>query len=1463
VDVATGTSGELTLTNVSFLNDNNDLLLIGHENSDFSEMTSDLPTSTLVTNRYDRNWHVKKNDVVGTANGNVMLAFNLGATPNANYTYYLLERAGTSGDFSIVPVIGVNPSGNSMVFTLNASQIDNGSSYTMGRSDAGVGNALDFDGIDDHVVTMIDRSELTDFTAETWYRFTGLTSDGYSPIFAGASADFFIGKNTGNTDIEIHDNEWISNVASGTDAWDGNWHHIAVSRSSGTNSLYLDGALVGSGAYSGGTGIIWVGRENQGSPVHNFDGDMDEISIWSDARTQQEILDNMYKNLAGDETNLVAYYRMNDGIGNGNTSLPDLSGNGNVGTLTNFDNLNTATTASNYVTSTRDAVTSQNANIVNSGSLTASSDELTISSTQTGGNFLQDANDFLQWSNDAADFTETATDVPAGSLITNRMIKTWNITKNDAVGTAHGTMTLSFVLEAVPNPDYTYYLLSRAGTSGDFSAVETIGSNPNGNSIRFTIDGAQVTNGNYFTLGRSDAGAGNTLDFDGTDDYVSIADNTLLDLTNTATWEFWVQVDDVNAVYGVIDKRADFTTNNAYSMGFNYNGVGTGFNIQATSGGTNATYGGMTISQTHFSVNTWHHVAITYNKDATSNFEIYVDGISRPATSQTDIDAALYNSSVNLALGAVNGTGSTINGLIDEVRIWSDVRSKEEIQQNTFKSLDVANESNLVAYYKFNQGIAAGDNTSPAIDLLTDYSGNNNSGTLTGLALSTATSNWVGSEATIVDAGSAPSLTGPGNALDFDGVDDYVDVSSPFNGFTNEITVEFWINATAVAAGSGIGQGTSDIGNATTDVFLIHGNTDGTMRFFVNSGSGLIQLGGNTSTNLENTGWHHIAAVANSSGSSIYVDGVLETSGAGIGTIQNNASSSIHIGKDVRYATARFLNGEIDEVRIWNTAQTADEIQNNMFVALDGNETGLVGYYKFDEPNGSATLPDQTANGNNGTLTNMDAATDWVSATAREPFKTLNAGNWNSPSTWKSNAIPNASSAKLCIGHDITLDADLSADMLFIKPGITVSLASGQTLSMSGNVINNGSIVGDGMLSFTSGTPMLSGTMSNITINGAAPALIGNTTISGTITLTDGIVSLGDYDMTIANTGSLIGGNSSSYLQTKNLNTDGGGLVREVSNGAGQVPFPIGSNGTYTPLTMLNFGSTSSFDVRVFDGTYSAGTSGTAHGSTTEINKTWDVNALGSDFNTTITLQWDSDDQGASFDNTNMFISKNGSRGFWEVVSEGIVASGSGPFTATVSGITSFSQIGGGSGDSPLPVTLMYFTGENLDGLNLLSWQTATELDNERFEIQRANGFLEFVSIGTVAGSGDSDQTLDYSFEDKIPQEGVSYYRLVQVDYDGTATNSKVIMIESEPIDTNMTLYPNPFTDRINIRMDKTPSEPVEVSLYDLNGQLISAIIHQEPRQELTVIFNSLQKGIYFLKVNYNNQIHTERIIKE
>ncbi|MBT3501187.1 MAG: LamG domain-containing protein, partial [Candidatus Marinimicrobia bacterium] len=138
------------------------------------------------------------------------------------------------------------------------------------------------------------------------------------------------------------------------------------------------------------------------------------------------------------------------------------------------------------------------------------------------------------------------------------------------------------------------------------------------------------------------------------------------------------------------------------------------------------------------------------------------------------------------------------------------------------------------------------------------------------------------------------------------------------------------------------------------------------LNFAINNGIGSLNITG--TTNIADGGWHHIVGVFDNDNDKlmIYVNGSLDGTSAGVTATIDNTAYKVAIGENLQN-TGRYVDGKIDEVRIWNDARTQAEIQANMYTELTGSESNLVAYYNMNGGRGTS-LMDLTTNNNTGTL---------------------------------------------------------------------------------------------------------------------------------------------------------------------------------------------------------------------------------------------------------------------------------------------------------------------------------------------------------------------------------------------------------------------------------------------------------------------------------------------------------------
>jgi len=173
----------------------------------------------------------------------------------------------------------------------------------------------------------------------------------------------------------------------------------------------------------------------------------------------------------------------------------------------------------------------------------------------------------------------------------------------------------------------------------------------------------------------------------------------------------------------------------------------------------------------------------------------------------------------------------------------------------------------------------------------------------------------------------------------------------------------------------------------------------------------------------------------------------------------------------------------------------------------------------------------------------------------------------------------------------------------------------------------------------------------------------------------------------------------------------------------------------------------------------------------------------------------------------------------------------------------------------PLPVELAFFAG-TLNGNKVqLRWRTETELNNYGFSVERTTDNLLWSSIGFVEGHGNSNSPKHYNFSDSdIDQSGEYYYRLKQIDNDGTFEYSNVVTVTvGLPVLFALSQnYPNPFNPETRIDFRLAEKQRVSLRVYNMLGELVKELVNEEkPAGSYSVTFDgtNVPSGIYVYRI--------------
>jgi hypothetical protein len=182
--------------------------------------------------------------------------------------------------------------------------------------------------------------------------------------------------------------------------------------------------------------------------------------------------------------------------------------------------------------------------------------------------------------------------------------------------------------------------------------------------------------------------------------------------------------------------------------------------------------------------------------------------------------------------------------------------------------------------------------------------------------------------------------------------------------------------------------------------------------------------------------------------------------------------------------------------------------------------------------------------------------------------------------------------------------------------------------------------------------------------------------------------------------------------------------------------------------------------------------------------------------------------------------------------------------------------------DNPLPVELLSFEGALVDGEVILTWATASEKDNDYFEIQKSVDGYRFVEIDLVSGSGSSNEVVEYESVDYSPSLGTNYYRLKQVDYDGQYEYSKVISL-SNYTDLTVDVYPNPASDYLFVNIPSVDQIEVGLRIISIDGKVVLEQIWHDDSGIKRLNISDLPAAQYILQKKINNELFEEAIIIE
>ncbi len=378
----------------------------------------------------------------------------------------------------------------------------------------------------------------------------------------------------------------------------------------------------------------------------------------------------------------------------------------------------------------------------------------------------------------------------------------------------------------------------------------------------------------------------------------------------------------------------------------------------------------------------------------------------------------------------------------------------------------------------------------------------------------------------------------------------------------------------------------------------------------------------------------------------------------------------------------------------------------------------------------------------------------------------------------------------------------------------------------------------------------------NVILNGNVNALNSVGLVSGKVDLNGNVFTIG----TTGVNGSLAGGTANEYFIS---GLAAAKLVRYTTLANTSYNYPVGDAINYTPMTLsLHEGpmsATSQVSVNVIPSVHpSMGTS------TNYLSRYWQVEP--SNFPTTqigygVTYKWAAADEGTAPITANLKPFKHNPQGWIAALGSGSnfeMGTGSvnpGTRTITWNGLYSFSDFTANGNGSPLPISLINFDAQPVLENIELTWTTASETNNDYFKIERSIDGINFASFALIDGAGNSNTILNYKAMDFEPYEGLSYYRLMQIDFDGKFEYSdvKAVNFIKPAQGENWSVYPNPSNlNGINLTTAALKSEFINLSLCDVTGKLVYSKKISTSKQGNTqfIAFDQVVTGVYYLSIS-------------
>ena len=368
--------------------------------------------------------------------------------------------------------------------------------------------------------------------------------------------------------------------------------------------------------------------------------------------------------------------------------------------------------------------------------------------------------------------------------------------------------------------------------------------------------------------------------------------------------------------------------------------------------------------------------------------------------------------------------------------------------------------------------------------------------------------------------------------------------------------------------------------------------------------------------------------------------------------------------------------------------------------------------------------------------------------------------------------------------------------------------------------------------------------------------------VTTALTLTKGDIITTSTNYLNAGSATITGGGNTSHVQ--------GTLKRTLANNV-PADFPVGNGAVLKKVTITPPDVTSR--VWTIDQVNSGYSNMDVSGNIDHVSPSnyWDISPSSSAANTILELTWGTNPGIDEPDLSNIVLSHyNSTDGYWEEI---ITTPSGGPASGSISGtVSNFSPfaLGSKSSGNVLPIDLISFTANCKEDVVEVDFSVASQQNNDYFLVERSIDGVEWAELGTLQGENKSTNHKDYSILDFTPIDGMSYYRLTQVDFDGKFKVFPPIYNSCNSKETNlsMVVYPIPVINEFTfeISLDDYQGSDVFYNIINMQGAIVltGSLELNKGFNAQTIDIDQLTSGIYMLSVNNSKSaIPKTKIIKK